>query len=442
MRKLLLLIVFAAAIMNVFGTAKYWVGGATGNWANTSSWSLTSNGTGAGAAIPVATDDVYFNAASGASVIAYCIGSTPVLNSLNATSCKVTFAIVPATTQAITTSLSTSTKDYTLSASNASIVVGQCVYVYSGDGKIGFGTSIKTIAGTAFTLNANPTANSTSAPTLAFVPSAATTIITKSVTLNNAHVISYVAFAVNGRVGDGIKKYDFSFLGSSTFTQAPLVGNVSITLGSGGTFYMTGNSATNYFDWNVKAKITFNTTSTLNVYFNQISNSIAGNGGVGGINNATWGNGWANINNTNGTINIMNSVAATSLAQNAPNGQTLVLGANTTFTLSGNSTNSFGNDANAGAIDASNPTCKFIITSGHATILTSTGTILKPGTASAPINWFELNRNGATYTPYAPMFVKNLVLTAGTINNSTNNITVVKGGAITSAAGKLLVPSL
>jgi hypothetical protein len=82
-----LLIVCILGIANTFAENRYWVGGAAGTWAATSSWSTTSGGV-SGAAIPVATDDVIFD--SGAATVT--LGAAVTVNSITFTSSNVTFA--------------------------------------------------------------------------------------------------------------------------------------------------------------------------------------------------------------------------------------------------------------------------------------------------------------------------------------------------------------
>jgi hypothetical protein len=443
MKKTFLFIVFALAMTNVFGAGpKYWVGrGTNANWSTVANWASTSGGSDV-VSVPVVGDDVYFDANSGTNVIAYCLGASPVLNSLNATGCNVTFAIVPtATLSAAAGAITTTSK--TISLTNTTgIAAGQFVYVQSGEGAIPFATTVASFASnSSVTLNTNnPYAGNPNNPAiLAFVPTTATSITTKTVTLDNANVKACFTVTVNGGIGNGTSTYDFSFLNNSTWTQCPFANGQTITLGSGSTFYMTGNSATNYFDGNSGGYITFNTSSPLNVYFNQ--NTISGNGSFGGVPaSLPQVNGWGAIANTKGTITIKNSVATQRINQSASNSQTLVLGDGVTFNLTGNGSCFLGNVATSGSIDASNTTCKVIVSSGNAGVLNAIGTIFRPGTAATPINYFELNRN-STFVPTAPMFIKNLVLTLGTIANSTTNtITVVDGGTITRTAGKLMLP--
>jgi hypothetical protein len=442
MKKLLLIIVFAISIANVFGTAKYWVGGTSGNWASTSSWSLASDGTGAGAAIPVASDDVYFNAASGANVIAYCTGATPILNSLNATNCNVTFAIVPAATlPAAAGTITTGSKTINLT-STIGVAAAQFAYVVSGDGTIPYGTTVASlVAGTSVTLNQFPFVGNPSNPaTLVFAPTTATSIVTKTVKLDNANVKAFFAVTVNGGVGNGTSTYDFSFLNSSTWTQCPLASGQSITLGAAAnTFFMTGNSPDNYFDGSSNGYITVNSLTNQTLYFNQ--STIAGNGGIGGpFIAAPSVAGWGSLSPTKGIMTLANNVATNRFVfgSNGTNlTQGIVLNPNVALTVVGSGSCSFNATSNCQGIDGSASGSKIIVSQSGATFLatTSGNKIFKP--SPAVINYLEFYKSGSIFVLPQAINVKNLVLTSGTINNSTNNITLSDDGTITSNVGVL-----
>ncbi|MDB5283731.1 MAG: hypothetical protein JWO06_2806, partial [Bacteroidota bacterium] len=66
--KFLIVLVFSFFLLqHSSGAARFWVGGANATWALAANWSATSGGTG-GAGIPVAADDVTFDAASGSTI--------------------------------------------------------------------------------------------------------------------------------------------------------------------------------------------------------------------------------------------------------------------------------------------------------------------------------------------------------------------------------------
>ncbi|MEI7503242.1 MAG: hypothetical protein WCJ61_08150, partial [Paludibacter sp.] len=448
MKKILLSIVFAAALMNVFGASRYWVGGASGNWSATSSWGSAS-GVADNASVPVAADDVYFDANSGANVIAYWIGVSPVLNSLNATSCNVTFAIVPAVTYTVAAGTITTASKTIALTNTTSIAASQFVYVISGYGAIPFSTTLASLAAnTSVTLNTNfPFAgNPNNTATLAFVPTTATSITTNTMTLDNANVKAFVTVIVNGGIGNGTSTYDLSFLNSSTWTQCPLANGQSITLGSGGTFYMTGNSAANYFDGNTNGYISSNTTSAQTLYFNQ--STIAANGGIGGPPvSAPNVPGWGAISPTKGIMTIANNVATTRITfgTNGTNlTQGVVLNPNVTLNITGNGSCTFNNQTNCQGIDASASGSKLIVTSQAPTFLGTqsspwstpvVGKIFKP---SSVVNYLELNRTTYYFILPQAITVKNLVLTAGTLqSNSTNLLTMDNSATITRTAGTL-----
>ena len=451
MKKLLLSIAFAITIFCVSAAPKYWIGGTSGNWATTTNWSSTSGGTADQAAAPATGDDVYFDANSGATVTVYCIGAVSTLNSLNLTSCNVTFAIVPTVTYSVSaTTITTATKTINL-ANTTSIAAAQLVYIQSGDGAIPFGTTVSSlVSNTSVTLSNYPFAGNPNNPsTIAFVPTTATSITTKTVSLNNSNAISFFTITVNGTVGNGTSTYDFSFLGNSTWTQAPFASGQSITLGNGGTFFITGNSATNYFDGNSNGYITFNTTTAQTVYFNQ--SSIAANGGIGGSPvTAPTVAGWGGIQSTRGIITIANNLNASRImfGSNTSNySQGLILNPNVILGITGNGSSSFNNQTNCQAIDASASGTKVIITSQNASVLGTqsspyntpvAGKIFKPGTT---VNYLEFNRSGTYYfiLPQA-LTVSNLVLSGGTIqSNGTNLLTLTNSANITRNAGTLSV---
>ena len=310
----------------------------------------------------------------------------------------------------------------------------------SGDGAIPFGTTVASVAaGTSVTLNTNfPYAgNPNNTATLAFVPTTATSITTKTVTLDNANVKAYFTITVNGGVGDNATTYDFSFLHSSTWTQCPFANGQSITLGSGTpTFYMRGNSNTNYFDGNTNGYITLNSTTNQSLYFNQ--STIAANGGIGGpVVTAPTVAGWGAISPTKGIMTLANSVGTSRITfGSGGNNQGVILSPNVTLTITGNGSCTFNANANCLGIDASASGTKLIVSSQNASMITTTSgnKIFKPSTV---VNYLEFNKSTYTFTLPQAITVTNLVLTNGIISNTTNNITLSDGGTITRNAGTL-----
>ena len=404
-----LLFICFIAIANSYAVSRYWVGGATGTWdaTNTTCWSTTSGGAN-GASVPGATDDVIFdNSAGNANPTVYLLGGTITVNSITFTSSNVIFSGY--FTQACTNSVSTGSFDITLSAANAKIRVGQTVTLAgAGAGTLASGTTVSAISGTTLTLNKKPTANSTANGTLTF---AALTITTNNMTLDNSQVTFADAVTINRAL---------TFSGTTTaprFTG----GNGAFVLGNGGTFTLTGNSATNYFDGGVNTSFRYNTTSALTVFFKPNLSMF-------------------NITLYKGLITLGNNVIINRIGFPAAslNNQELILAPNVTLTIQGSGTSEFTALAGGGTINASASGSKVLITStapsllgNQSTFVPITGRIFKDGST---INHLEYNSTAVFYLPFA-MTVKNLTLTAGTINNSTNNITIATAGKITTASG-------
>src|SRR4051812_6376127 len=61
------LFIFSSSV--VYGTTKWYVGGPSGVWSSTASWSTVGSGGANGAAAPVATDSVIFDSNSGTAAI-------------------------------------------------------------------------------------------------------------------------------------------------------------------------------------------------------------------------------------------------------------------------------------------------------------------------------------------------------------------------------------
>ena len=114
------------------------------------------------------------------------------------------------------------------------------------------------------------------------------------------------------------------------------------------------------------------------------------------------------------------------------NNQELIIASNVVLTLAAGGTSSFTELANGGTINASAEGSKFVIKSTSASVLDGTKRIFKSGTT---INNLEFNLAGATFNLFEPIKVRTLTLTAGIINNSTNNISIEAGGNIVTLEG-------
>ena len=405
MKKLLLIIVLAVSVTNVFGATYYWVGG-NGTWGTTASFATTSGGTGA-ALYPTNTDDIIFDSNSGTNPVVTVYAAT--VKSFSFQSCNVSFALGSAFTQA-TNGLTSGSSSVTLSGSNPNIAAGQTITVSSGTGTLQASTAVTTVSGTSLTLS--KTASATGTATLQF--SNLFLLTATDVTLTNSTITTASNFVINNSL---------TFSGSSTFVVTTATNGQGITLGNGNAFTLTGNSSSNYFDTgNGNGYINFNTSSALTAYFN--SNSAYA---------------WGALNNPKGIITLGNNVN-TSRITFGSNGnnytQGFVLNPNVSLTISGNGSCTFNSTTNCQGIDASASGSKVIITSQNASILTTTSgnKIFKPATT---INYLEFNKSGSTFTLPQAIIATNLVLTNGTISNTTNNITLSNGGTVTRVAGTL-----
>ena len=261
--------------------------------------------------------------------------------------------------------------------------------------------------------NANPTVTLGAAVTvnsITFTSSNVTFAGLFAITANSMTVTSsQVTFIHNVTLNSAL-----TFSGTTPrITHAGSGSILTFKLGNGGAFTLTGNSATNYFTGGGNTNFRYDTTTPLTVYFK--------------ANNPTLGNFMVD----RGLITLGNSIATSRLGLGATNSQELILGTNVTFTLAGSASSVFTNLANGGVVNAAASGSKFLMTSTGATVLSTSGRIFK---ANTTINNFEFNSTG-TFNLAFPMTVRTLTLTAGTINNSTNSITIAAGGSVVTGAG-------
>jgi trimeric autotransporter adhesin len=69
---------------NSFAQSRFWVPGGDGNWSSTTNWSATSGGA-SGASVPTATDDVFFDAASGGAGYTVTLDAPSMCRAINST---------------------------------------------------------------------------------------------------------------------------------------------------------------------------------------------------------------------------------------------------------------------------------------------------------------------------------------------------------------------
>jgi hypothetical protein len=281
--------------------------------------------------------------------------------------------------------------------------------------------------------NANSTSNASPTVTLGvatpalnsitFTSSNVTFVGAKTITTNNMTIDnSQVAFVSVVTINSAL-----TFSSTSGTTTTPRFSHSSaagsaITLGNGGAFTLTGNSATNYFTGTSNSSFRYNTTSALTVFF-KTGITISG------------------IYVYKGLITLGNNLALPRL--NFPpanlNNQELIVAPNITLTLSGGASSGYTELAGGGTINASASGSKVLITqtapsAGNYNSLNTAGRIFK---ANTTINNLEVNTTGNMVLGF-PITVRTLTKTAGTITTtSTNKITIAAGGNVVEGAATI-----
>jgi hypothetical protein len=243
-------------------------------------------------------------------------------------------------------------------------------------------------------------------------------LVTNSMTTTSSQVIFVDNVTVNSAL---------AFSGTNPRISQKGLWGKTFTLGNGGAFTLTGHSATNYFGGTTTAansSYTFNTTSALTVFFDQSTTTPLTLGG---------------ITVTKGLITLGNNVKLIRIVLTATNSQELILAPDVTLTYAGGGTGAFTGLANGGVVNASASGSKVIISTANAVPLNGVGRFFKTGTI---INHFEFSSIDKTFNLFEPIKVRTLTLTAGTINNSTNSITIEDGGSVVTVAGSLTAPVL
>jgi hypothetical protein len=413
MKKLLLSIVLVVAVANVFGATYYWVGGANGNWASTSCWSDISGGI-SGSSVPGASDNVIFdNSGKNVNPVVTSVANITVA-SITFINSDVTFA-GPCSQTTISKGIVSGSNTVILSAENPSIMVGQNItLIGSNGGSLAQNSVVEAISGATLTLSTPATGSSTSTGTLLF---GSYKITTNAMTIDG----SKVSFADYVTVNKSL-----TFKGNSArIILNHITGGRNFTLGNGGDFVLSGNSATNYFTGNKNSYIAFNTNlagPALTVFFDPANITFSG------------------LSIVKGEVTIGNNVNTNRLigGKNSTNPTRLILSSNVSLGIKAAGTSQFNATDNSGLIDASASGSKIVISGNHPSIFTSTARIFKE---ISIINELEINAPNNTFTPAFPIIVNKLTLTDGTLNNSKPNIiTLNKGGSVNQTGGKLTTP--
>ena len=274
--------------------------------------------------------------------------------------------------------------------------------------------------------NANPTVTLTDAD----VAVNSITFTSSNVTFDGAFAIKTINMTVDNSqvkfVNSVTINNSLSFLGSKTAPRITHSTTGNFILGNGRAFTLTGNSTTNYFEGGPKSVFRYNTTSALTVFFKPTTR-------LGGL------------YIYKGLITLGNDLTIPRL--NFPpanlNSQELILAPNVTFTLFAGGSSGLTELENGGTVNASAAGSKFVIKSTSETVLNGKKRIFKTG---ATINHLEFNSAGttpetSTLVLFEPIKVRTLTLTAGTIDNATNSITIEAGGSgVVTGAGATKAP--
>ncbi len=229
---------------------------------------------------------------------------------------------------------------------------------------------------------------------------------TTNMTLDN----SQINFVNNVTINSAL-----AFSGTTSTLAVNTGSNASgLTIGDGGSFSLTGNSTDNTIGGD--GFISFNTTSALTVYLKSATTLQT-------------------LKVVKGLITLGNNITAWRLTLSNTNSQELILGENVTLTLLGKTTSyscGLTSLANGGVLNASASGSKFSINYKSATFMDGTKRLFKTGTV---INNLEFKSSGYTFKLFEPITVDTLTLTAGTIDNATNSITIAPGGSVVTVAG-------
>jgi len=193
------------------------------------------------------------------------------------------------------------------------------------------------------------------------------------------------------------------------------------TLGNGNAFTLTGNSADNYFEGNAYTNFTYNSETAQKVYFKdkQYLGAISIEKGL------------LTVGSNFSTVRI-------NFRADKLNNQELILDQNVIMTIAPGGSSTLTELVNGGVLNASAKGSKVVIASAAPSILVSgTKRLFKSDTT---IEQLEMNSIANTFVLGYPISVKFLTLTEGTIDNSTNNITIATGGKITKVNGNATSP--
>lgn len=388
---------------------RYWVVGGTGNYNSTTNWSATSGGA-SGASVPIAADNVFFNASSGVGTATINVASS--CSNLNLTGFLGTLAFTN-----------------NLSSSGALINLGLGTYTVTGAGYLRFGTAMSiTSNGTNYTGN---------------MAIATPVIITLADNLTCSGTFDFTASSGAMTLNGNTLNISGSLLYSS---PANISGTTAIVFNGTGTWSNTSTGQ-------LRNNVTINTAGTLtlgtNVYYN--TGTLTYTAGTVITTGSTLTIGAPTTLNTNGiiwnNISITNAGFAITLGSNLTLTGTLsITGGALSFTLGGFNLISTNANLTLGVTGVftmpANQTFKTLtITGTSATINANTLTIIENLTINNTVSgttsiiyggtgtWSALNSSCLISNPLT-------INTAGTLTIS--GIVYKQSGLFTYTAGTII----
>lgn len=362
--------------------ARYWVGG-TANWDATAGtkWALTSGGVG-GQAVPTSSDDVFFDAASGAVTVTSTVGVSCL--SINFTGFTGTFA--GSTTFHIGGNVTLGSGMTSSFTGNFSIEVATATLRSNGISWLG-NINLAITSG-VYTLFDNWTVASLSS-------GGANAILNG----NSLNVLGSITMTQNMASGTT----NINLTGTGTWSGSGQLKN-NLTINTAGTITISGTVAFNTGTLTYTAGTVVTTSSTLNIYASTTLNT----------NGITWNN----ITISNGTITNSNDLTLVG---------TLTLGATASVTINGSNVNAGGN---------------LSLTGSGASIISGTSGIILNGTGTWSHSFTSTLQNNLTINTAGTITISgNVYYSTGTLTYTTGTVTVtsstlnILGSSILSSTG-------
>jgi hypothetical protein len=388
---------------------RYWVAGGTGNYNSTTNWSATSGGA-SGASVPVAADNVFFNASSGVGTAT--INAVSNCRDLNLTGFTGTIAFTSATLQVNGTIMNFGTGGYTITGTQGLLL-----------------QTAMTITSAATAYTGNITFSGAVTYTLANNMSVSGTVTSTNTNIINGNTLNIGGNFTHAHTSNITGTTIFNFNGTGTWsnTNTGALRN-NTTINTAGTLTLGTNVNYNTGTLTYTAGTVVTTGSTLNIGASTTLNT----------NGITWNNISAvvTINITLGsdltlTGALINGVGGATTLSFTLGGNSLI-STNANLTLTGNSTFTM----------PANQTFKTLTSTGTGgTINTNTLTITENLTINGKVSGTTaiIYAGTGTWTALNTISIISNILTINTAGTLTISGIVYKGGGLfTYTAGTII----